>query len=203
MNRIKQFFINTILGGLLVILPVALFLFIMSWVFGIVRAAIAPLTNELLERTALPEIVADVIVVLALILLCFVVGMVLRTRLGKWIYSLLETKLLRKAPGYGIIKETVSQFIGKKKSPFSATALVQIFGNDTMVSAFITDEHSDGSFTVFVPTGPNPTSGNIYHLPSRQVKKIDAPADEMMRSIISCGAGSSELLKRLKRDALN
>ena len=197
MNRIKQFFINTIIGGLLVILPVALFLFIMSWVFGIVRSAIAPLTNALLERTALPEIVADFIVVLALVILCFVVGMILRTRIGKWIYVFLETKLLRKAPGYGIIKETVAQFIGKKKSPFSATALVHIFGNDTMVSAFITDEHSDGSFTVFVPTGPNPTSGNIYHLPAAQVRKIDAPADEMMRSIISCGAGSSELLKRL------
>ena len=197
MNRIKQFFISTILGGLLVILPVALFLFIMNWVFGIVRAAIAPLTNVLLESTELPGIVADVIVVVALILLCFVVGMVLRTRIGKWVYSLLETKLLKKAPGYSIIKETVAQFIGNKKSPFSATALVQIFGNDTMVSAFITDEHSDGSFTVFVPTGPNPTSGNIYHLPPRLVKKIDAPADEMMRSIISCGAGSSALLKRL------
>ena len=197
MNRIKQFFINTIIGGLLVILPVALFLFIMSWVFGIVRSAIAPLTNALLERTALPEIVADLIVVLALVILCFVVGMILRTRIGKWIYFFLEAKLLRKAPGYGIIKETVAQFIGKKKSPFSATALVHIFGNDTMVSAFITDEHSDGSFTVFVPTGPNPTSGNIYHLPAAQVRKIDAPADEMMRSIISCGAGSSELLKRL------
>ena len=197
MNRIKQFFISTILGGLLVILPVALFLFIMNWVFGIVRAAIAPLTNVLLESTELPGIVADVIVVVALILLCFVVGMVLRTRIGKWVYSLLETKLLKKAPGYSIIKETVAQFIGKKKSPFSATALVQIFGNDTMVSAFITDEHRDGSFTVFVPTGPNPTSGNIYHLPPRLVKKIDAPADEMMRSIISCGAGSSALLKRL------
>ena len=197
MNRIKQFFINTIIGGLLVILPVALFLFIISWVFGIVRSAIAPLTNALLERTALPEIVADLIVVLALVILCFVVGMILRTRIGKWIYFFLEAKLLRKAPGYGIIKETVAQFIGKKKSPFSATALVHIFGNDTMVSAFITDEHSDGSFTVFVPTGPNPTSGNIYHLPAAQVRKIDAPADEMMRSIISCGAGSSELLKRL------
>ena len=197
MNRIKQFFINTIIGGLLVILPVALFLFIMSWVFGIVRSAIAPLTNALLERTALPEIVADLIVVLALVILCFVVGMTLRTRIGKWIYFFLEAKLLRKAPGYGIIKETVAQFIGKKKSPFSATALVHTFGNDTMVSAFITDEHSDGSFTVFVPTGPNPTSGNIYHLPAAQVRKIDAPADEMMRSIISCGAGSSELLKRL------
>ena len=197
MNRIKQFFINTIIGGLLVILPVALFLFIMSWVFGIVRSAIAPLTNALLERTALPEIVADLIVVLALVILCFVVGMILRTRIGKWIYFFLDAKLLSKAPGYGIIKETVAQFIGKKKSPFSATALVHIFGNDTMVSAFITDEHSDGSFTVFVPTGPNPTSGNIYHLPAAQVRKIDAPADEMMRSIISCGAGSSELLKRL------
>ena len=108
-----------------------------------------------------------------------------------------------KAPGYSIIKETVAQFIGNKKSPFSSAALVQIFGNETMVSAFVTDEHEDGSYTVFVPTGPNPTSGNIYHLPGKFVHPIDAPVEDLMRSIISCGAGSSALVKRLKKDPGN
>ena len=199
MSKLKSFITSTIVGGLLVILPIALFFFTMHWLFGMVQGIIAPLTEVLLKQLQLPQVVADVLVSLALTLLCFVVGVIVRTRLGKWVYALVESNLLMKAPGYSIIKETVAQFLGNKKSPFSSTALVQIFGNETMVSAFVTDEHEDGSFTVFVPTGPNPTSGNIYHLPADKVHQVDAPVDEMMRSIISCGAGSSSLVKRLKK----
>ena len=201
-TQIKQFFISAVVGGLLVILPVVLFLFAMSWLFGLIHNFINPLTI-MLDQTARNMIVADSIVILLLIILCFVVGMIVRTKLGKWIYTLLDSKLLMKAPGYSIITETVTQFIGNKKSPFSSAALVQIFDNEVMVSAFVTDEHQDGSFTVFVPTGPNPTSGNIYHLPGKLVHPIDAPVEDLMRSIISCGAGSSALVKRLKKDPDN
>ncbi len=120
----------------------------------------------------------------------------MRTRLGKWLYSVLESMVFLKVPGYSLIKETVSQFLGKKKSPFSSVALVQIFGNETLVSAFITDEHKDGTRTVFVPTGPNPTSGNIYHLPQNCVHPIDVSVEDAMRSILSCGAGSSVLMAK-------
>ena len=118
--------------------------------------------------------------------------------MGNIIYARLESNVLSKAPGYSLIKETVSQFLGKKKLPFSSVALARIFDNATMVSAFITDEHPDGSYTVFVPTGPNPTSGNIYHLKSENVHPVDVPVEEAMRSIISCGAGSSTLIAEYK-----
>jgi len=77
-------------------------------------------------------------------------------------------------------------------------ALVQIYGNDTLASAFVTDTHEDGSYTVFVPTGPNPTSGNIYHLPAHHVHPVDVSVEDAMRSIISCGAGSTLLVKQLQ-----
>ena len=96
-------------------------------------------------------------------------------------------------------KETVGQFIGNKESPFSSVALAQIFGNETLVSAFITDKHADGSYTVFVPTGPNPTSGNIFHLEAKYVYKIDVSVEDAMRSIISCGAGSAKLLEAMNK----
>ena len=97
-------------------------------------------------------------------------------------------------------KETVVQFLGDKKSPFSSVALVQIFGNETLVSAFVTDTHDNGDYTVFVPTGPNPTSGNIYHVKSRFVHPVDVPVEEAMRSIISCGAGSAGLISAYAND---
>ena len=196
MNRIKEFCKSTIIGGLLVVLPVAISLFALTWVFGMVRGGISPITTLVMANSPLQGVVVDVLVIALLVIACFVVGVLVRTKLGKWIYSILEAKVLLKAPGYSLIKETVAQFLGNKKSPFSSVALAQIYCNETMVSSFITDEHEDGSYTVFVPTGPNPTSGNIYHLPAQYVHPVDVPVEDTMRSIISCGAGSSVLIKK-------
>lgn len=205
MLKLKEFLKSTLVGGLLVVLPLGLLVFIMVWIFGLVRKLIAPLTGTIVDLIGslggplsasekLRDYTADVVVIAVLIIACFFLGLFVRTRFGRWLYLLVESNILLKAPGYSLIKETVAQFIGNKKSPFSSVALVQIFGNETMVSAFITDEHPDGSFTVFVPTGPNPTSGNMYHVPARWVHPVNVPVEDTMRSIISCGAGSSKLL---------
>jgi len=196
MNKLKGFIKSTILGGLLVVLPLAIFFFALIWIFGLVRTAINPLTNIVMQNSPLQGIVADILVVILLTIVCFSVGVMVRTKLGKWLYLFVESSIFLRVPGYSLIKETVSQFIGNKKSPFSSVALVQIFDNKTLVSAFITEEHTDGTYTVFVPTGPNPTSGNIYHLPKDQVHPVDVSVEDAMRSIISCGAGSSALLSK-------
>ena len=99
-------------------------------------------------------------------------------------------------------RETVLQLLGRRKSPFSSVAFVQLFENNTLVTAFVTDEHDDGSYTVFVPTGPNPTSGQIFHLEGRFVHPIAVGVDDTMRSIISCGAGSSTLISAMDRGRL-
>ncbi len=196
MNRLKEFVKSTVVGGLLVILPLAISFFILTWVFGLVQEAISPLKTIVMQKSPLQGVVADILAVALLIVVCFSVGVLVRTRLGKWLYSVLESNVFLKVPGYSLIKETVYQFLGKKKSPFSSVALVQIFDNETLLSAFITDEHADGTCTVFVPTGPNPTSGNIYHLPKDRVHPVDVSIEDAMRSIISCGAGSSILIEK-------
>lgn len=195
MRKLKQFVNSAVIGGLVVVLPLAIFLFALAWIFGLVRAGIRPISTVVTQNWPLTGLVVDLVVVLLLIAVCFSLGVLVRTRLGKWLYGFVEGRLLLKAPGYSLVKETVAQFLGNKKSPFSSVALVQIFGDETMVSALVTDEHEYG-YTVFVPTGPNPTSGNIYHLPARHVHKVDASIEEAMRTIISCGAGSASLLQK-------
>lgn len=195
MQRLKNFVKSTVIGGLLVVLPTGILLGVLAWIFKTIQALIEPITSRIED---LSPLLADILVIFLIIAACFVIGVFVRTRLGKFVYSLIETNLLAKAPGYSLVKETVFQFLGNKKSPFSSVALAQIFGNETMVSAFVTDTHEDGSCTVFVPTGPNPTSGNIYHLEAKYVHPVDVSVEDAMRSIISCGAGSSTLLEKLK-----
>lgn len=205
LKRTKIFFRTTILGGIIVILPTIILVLAFNWLFGVVAEAIRPLTTLVVDHITLPEqyneIIATLIVLSVIILGCFLVGLFVRTRLGQMFYSGLETSVLSRAPGYRMIKETVNQFLGKKESPFSSVALVRIFENDTKVTAFITDRHDDGTITVFVPTGPNPTSGFIYHLESKFVHPVDVSVEDAMRSVISCGAGSDKLIKGLKPDA--
>jgi uncharacterized membrane protein len=199
MSKMKSLIKTSFLGGLTVILPVAILVFVFKWVFGVVARVIQPLTNLILIKSNLREIMADLLALAIIITVCFIVGVIVKTQIGRFIHTSLENSILKFAPGYSLIKETIMQFLGRKKTPFSSVALVQVFGNETMLTAFVTDEHSDGSYTVFVPTGPNPTSGNIYHLESRFVHQVDVPVEDAMRSIISCGAGSAMLIDAYRK----
>ncbi len=199
MNRAKGFMKTSILGGVAVILPAAILVFIFKWIFDLVTGMIQPLTNLVLARSDLREIVAVILVISIIIAVCFFVGVVVKTRIGRFIHEELEKRILGMAPGYSMIKETVMQFLGKKQTPFSSVALAQIYENKTLMTAFVTDTHLNGDYTVFVPTGPNPTSGNIYHLKKRYVHHIDVPVETAMRSIISCGAGSTALIEALAK----
>ncbi len=195
MIKIKSMLKTSLLGGVAVILPATILLFIFKWIFSIITDIIQPLTNVIMSKSQLREILADFIVIAIILSVCFIVGLIVRTKIGRFIHEQLENHILKIAPGYTMIKETVIQFFGKKQSPFSSVALVQVFGNDTLMTAFVTDTHPDGSCSVFVPTGPNPTSGNIYHVKGQYVLYVNVPVEDAMRSIISCGAGSSKLVE--------
>jgi uncharacterized membrane protein len=197
----KSFLKTTFLGGLVILLPVGIMLAVFSWVFGVIESMIEPLTSLLLQYTsleagsAIQKFIADIIVLAVIIVICFLIGLVIKTAIGRFIHQKLEKHILKIAPGYNLIKETVMQFLGNRPSPFSSVALVNIFGNDVMVTAFVTERHDNGMCSVFVPTGPNPTSGNIYHLKPEYVHHVDQPVEDVMRSIISCGAGSAPIIK--------
>ena len=195
MKKLKAFVATAVIGGLVVLVPIGITVFIFTWLFNLIAGAIEPLTELVAARSELGSAVAGAVVIACLVGGCFLVGLQVRTRLGGWLFALVERCALKRAPGYSLVKETVKQFIGEGKSPFGTVALAQIFGNETLVSAFVTDRHADGSYTVFIPTGPNPTSGNIYHLAERFVHPVDVPVEDAMRSIISCGAGSSKLIE--------
>ncbi len=197
MDKLKHFLKTSLLGGVVVILPVAILVSVSIWVFDLIASWIQPLTNIVIKDTQTNEFIAAAFVIILIMTACFFVGILVRTRLGGFFYNQVETRILKLAPGYSMIKETVLQLFGSRKdSPFSSVALAQIFCNSTLATCFITDTHEDGSYTVFVPTGPNPTSGLIYHLQGKYVHPVPIPVQDAMRSIISCGAGSRKLMEQ-------
>lgn len=194
MNDLKSSLRQSFLAGLLVLLPVVIMLALVQWVFGKLQDVLRPIAVRL-QTEGMRDLVALVLALALVICVCLLVGYFVRWRIGQFIHQQLETRLLRIAPGYNLIKETLMQFLGNRPSPFSSVALVRIFDNDTMVTAFVTERHENGWYSVFVPTGPNPTSGNIFHVKPELVHHVKLPVEEVMRSVISCGAGSAGLLR--------
>jgi uncharacterized membrane protein len=199
MRRIRLFLQTTLLGGLVVVLPVAILYFVGRWIVKVIASTLQPLTPLLGPDYNQYSLLAHLIVLTFLLLICFLIGLAVRTQFGGLLYGIIERRVLKIAPGYSLVKETIVQLLGKERPPFSTAVLARPFGNETLVSAFITDSHSDGSHTVFVPTGPNPTSGFIFHLPHSAVFPIRMPMERVMRSIISAGAGSRDLLDMFRQ----
>jgi len=200
-NKIKQFFKTTFLGGVIVTLPVVLTVFLLKWIFNLVTNLIHPLTEIIIKNAKVQNIVAYLIAIVLILGVCFFIGLAVKTRLGTFVVVQIDKYILKIAPGYEFFKGAIKQLFGQERRPFSQVALVQPFQNDTLMTGFITDEHADGKFSVFIPSGLNPTSGMICHLKGEHVHMIDVSVETAMQTVISCGAGSKELLEdfRLKK----
>jgi uncharacterized membrane protein len=198
LDRIKSFLKTTLMGGALVVLPIVVLLIVFNWLYQFIADKIKPITYIMSETARLQEFYASIAALLLIVLSFFIVGIVLKTKIGRFAFNFFERKILTKLPLYKIIKDTTEQFVGSEKMLFKHVALVNIWGNDTRMTAFITEEHDDGSFTVFVPSGPAPTAGFIFHLPGDKVQKVNYPVDKTMKTILSLGAGSKELINNIR-----
>ena len=201
MKRIQSFLTLTLLGGLAVVLPIAILAVIFDWLFQLVTTSIQPMTDWVSARAGLREVVADLLVVVIILGTCFLVGLLVKTSVGRWLHQWVDLGLTHLAPGYKTIREIVTQFLGgdRNTSLLNGTvARARIFGADNAVSvtAIVTAEHDNGDFTVFVPTAPIPTSGMVYHLPAACVELLPhISVETAMRTVIACGAGSQELIE--------
>ena len=200
MNNLKSFIKTTLLGGALVVLPLVILVSVFGWLYDFLSDKVKPLTYLFSETVQRQEFLASLFALIIILATFFVVGLVVKTKFGKLSFEYIERKFLFKIPLYKIIKETTLQLLGSNKTLFKSVALVKLFGSEARVTAFITDEHEDGSFTVFVPSGPAPTAGFIYHLPKEYVEKVNYPIDKAMKTIFSLGAGSKELLESVVKN---
>ncbi len=190
----KEFMNTTLIGGFLVILPLAILLIVFNWIFGFILNIIDPIARLLTFGGAIDRFLASILSIIILLLICFGVGFFVRTRMGNYLFLRIERRILKRIPFYKAISETVKQFSDREKMPFSKVVLADVFGNDTRMTGFITDEHDNGFYTIFVPTGPNPTNGFIFHVKEDQIQEVDISVEEAMKSIIGVGTGSKKLI---------
>lgn len=200
MRRLRNFVLTSLLGGLAVILPILLFVALARWLAGLLRELTQPLAAMIGPHLAGGDTVAFAVAVLAVLAACFLTGVLLRTRLGAMAWESIDHLLARLTPGYRTLRDTVGQLLGVGQGAGALrgeVALVRLAGPTSPVRqiAIVTARHTDGSFTVYVPTAPLPTQGFVYHLRADVVElRPDIGFEAAMRVVLACGSGAAELL---------
>ena len=186
---------STFFGGLLVVVPlylsVLLLLKAMQSVVGFVRPLAMLLPAWFPAERALS--------LLLVLIVCFLIGVAVRTAAGRAIRERIEKSLFERIPGYALLRSLTQRIAGKDEERAWKPALAEI--EEALVPAFIIEELDDGRFTVFVPSVPTPFAGAVYILAAERVHPLDVPFTEALKSISRWGSGSKELVAAMKPES--
>ena len=196
MKQFRQSITQALIAGVLFVLPVYFAILLLLKAAKSLGSLVQPLARLLPEWFPAETLLSFLLV----LVICLLVGMALRTSLGKAARTRIENSLLQKIPGYGVFRSMTRQLAGESGESAWKPALAEI--EEALVPAFIVEELDDGRFTVFVPSVPTPLAGAIYILTAARVHPVDVPFTQAIKVISRWGSGSKELVAAMQESRI-
>lgn len=191
MKAAREFFINTVVGGVLILLPVYLTVLLLLKGMKSFVVLLQPIVKVLPDW--LPN--ENLLALLVVFMVCFVLGALVRTSVGRRVRERVEETFFGNLPGYDTIRSLSRRLAGQGNENEWKPAFAEI--EDALVPAFIVEEHADGRLTIFVPSIPTPFAGAVYILDRRRVHPVDVPFAHAVRCISRWGSGSKDLMAKI------
>ena len=192
MKALAEFAKTTLIGGILIILPIYVSLLLLAKAAKGLLALLSPITAAIPASVESREIMA----VLVLAAVCFVAGAIARTGPGLRAKKSFERAVLERLPGYALLRGLAARFTGQGDGLTFAPALVEI--EEALVPALIIEELEDGSYTVLVPSVPTPMAGQLYILPRERVHRVDVPLTTALKVFSKWGTGAGEFVRTMQ-----
>jgi uncharacterized membrane protein len=194
--RLRGYFLT----GLIVVGPVAITLYVVWWFINLVDAWVKPLVPQTyLPDTYLPFRVPGVGLIVGIVLL-MVVGALTANLFGRTIVSYGEMMLDRMPVVRGVyrlVKQIFTTVFSKSGTSFKRVGLIEFPRRGLYGIVFMAgdppvevDEKIGGGkplITVFMPNGPNPTTGFIVFVPASEVIPLDLAVEDAAKLVVSAG----------------
>jgi uncharacterized membrane protein len=184
--------VKTLARGILFLVPIALLIILLVQAVKFIARLLHPLAKLVPTETVVGLVVVDLLAVLAIAALCFLVGVLARTASVAAVGDQLERLLLRRIPGFTLVKSMTEGMMGIDTGSAVKVALAWI--EESWVLAFVMERHGNGLSTVFVPSAPTPAAGAIYYLPETRLRLLDVSVSAAIACITTLGIGSRQLL---------
>lgn len=193
------------LNGLFTILPIALTVSIFKFAFNFLKSWLTPIYN--LEPAYLQRIQHSEIILAILFL--FLLGAVLKFFLLANLIQYIEEKIFNKIPFmrqiYFGIKQLVDALSPANKVSFKGVVIVEFPRPEVYSIGFLTNAvpiqlsaGTEKTYSIFIPTTPNPTTGFYIMVPEKLYKIVDLTHQEAMAIVISGGLIQPERFSQQK-----
>ena len=192
MKALAEFTKTTLIGGVLIVLPIYVCVLLLLKALSGLLAAVKPIAASIPAAVEFKQLLA----ILVLIVICFITGMIVRTGPGLRAKNALEGAVLERLPGYTLLRGLAGRVAGRANEPTFAPALVEI--EEALVPALIIEELPDGLYTVLVPSVPTPMAGAVYILTKDRVHPVDVSFATALRVFSKWGAGAGEFVQAMQ-----
>ncbi|MBI5335834.1 MAG: DUF502 domain-containing protein [Burkholderiales bacterium] len=194
-----------IITGLLAWLPLAVTVWLLAYVFGLVDGLFASLVGAVqavLPASAQPALkrLLDIpgLSVLVVLLGLFLTGVLVRNMAGNWLagqWMAIVQRIPIVKSIYTSVKQVSDTLFSSSGQAFRQAVLVEYPRAGSWTIAFVTGRPGGevggllpaDSVSLYVPTTPNPTSGFMLMVPRSQVIELRMSVDEALKYIISMG----------------
>ncbi|HKD48785.1 MAG TPA: DUF502 domain-containing protein [Rhizomicrobium sp.] len=187
-----QFVVRTVGRGLLIVVPIYLAGLVLLKAMSSVAVVVRPVAGIFPERFPAERLLS----LLLVLMVCFLIGLLVRTRQGRRVHELAEKTLFERIPGYAVIRSLTHRMAGDEHERVWRPAFAEI--EEALVPAFIIEEFEDGRYTVFVPSVPTPFAGDVYILEASRVHPLDVPLTQALGVLARWGSGAKDLVAKME-----
>ncbi len=214
MNRFIKKNITHFIHGFLALLPLIVTGYVVFFLMSIISGftdRVLKLLPDFIKNVDILRVTIEGISVVGMFFAIVFIGIFIKTVVGSKILKMIDG-FFEKVPGlnriYNATKQVAEVFRTGNRQFFTEPVLVQYpspgiwavaFNTGAVGEAFIKIGHSK-SYTVFIPTTPNPTSGFLAVVREDQIQKLDITVEDAIKMILTGGmvkisTGSTEQMK--------
>ena len=202
MKRLKSILRDSFVGGLIILGPLVVTLFVFKFAFDWVVGAIDPLVSgtRLVDYTANIELAAQLLAIVGILAFVTLVGLLAQLSVGRRTFGgigRLVTFIPLFRAVYGGIRGVASS-LSDRSTRFEDVVCVEYPRMGVYSIGFVTGDAPDrlqekegqDTFFVYTPSAPNPTGGGLILVPQENIYESGLSVKEGLRLIMTTGMTS-------------
>lgn len=186
--RSPHLIITYSVNGLIIIVPLAVTLWVLVWLFNLVDGMLAPILEWSFGRP-MPGLGFAIIIISIIVIGYF--GVTFGHRKVFELFERNVTRLPVIGSIYGGTRQILNSFTTTSGNKFLEVVFMEFPRKGIHTVGFVTNSAKDRNgkkvLNIFIPTAPNPTSGFLQIVSESDVIKTTMSVDEAMKLIISAG----------------
>jgi uncharacterized membrane protein len=193
MRGIYGFLRSTLLGGLVVLVPLLALTAVVVWAADLALRAITPVFEWLPDKSVGGVSLTVAAAILTLLGACFVAGLVAETTVIRALGDRAERFALF-IPGYALMKNVGANLVGIEGRRPVKTVLVLMAVSHQI--GFLMETLADGRLVIFIPGVPKALVGTLHIVPADRVQLLDMSVSNALDALSRLGVGMGECWPR-------